>query len=119
MWLARIVESRDPDEFVSLIRPDGCELLVTERGAFKARGTFMDIGRLYAQRRYERLSRIVDVDMPRSGIIFLTEPGPSLYWDGAEIRDTRTWRFSAPETRIVRDCQVRRAGVVYHFPVMT
>jgi AraC-like DNA-binding protein len=86
MWLARTVESSDPDEFVSQIRPDGCELLVTERGAFEARGTFMDIGRVYAQRRYERLSRIVDVDMPRSGIIFLTEPGPSLFWDGAEIK---------------------------------
>jgi AraC-like DNA-binding protein len=95
MWLARIVESCDPDEFVNLIRPDGCELLVTERGAFKARGTFMDIGRLYAQRRCERLSRIVDVDMPQSGIVFLTEPGPSLYWDGAEIAYEHVALFSA------------------------
>jgi AraC-like DNA-binding protein len=95
MWLARTVESSDPDEFVSQIRPDGCELLVTERGAFEARGTFMDIGRVYAQQRYERLSRIVDVDMPRSGIIFLTEPGPSLFWDGAEIKYENVALFGA------------------------
>lgn len=95
MWLAKIVESCDPDEFVSLIRPAGCELLVTERGAFRARGTLMDIGRLYLQRRSERLTRIVDVDMPRSGIIFLTEPGPSLFWDGAEIRHENVALFNA------------------------
>jgi AraC-like DNA-binding protein len=95
MWLTKIVESCDPDEFVSLIRPDGCELLVTERGAFEARGIFMDIGRLYGQRRCERLCRIVDVDMPRSGIVFLTEPGPSLYWDGAEIGYEHVALFSA------------------------
>ena len=95
MWLTRIVESCDPDEFVSLIRPDGCELLVTERGAFKARRTIMDIGRLYVQWGCEHLSRLVDVDMPRSGIVFLTEPGPSLYWDGAEIGYEQVAFFSA------------------------
>jgi AraC-like DNA-binding protein len=95
MWLTKIVESSDPDEFVGLIRPAGCELLVTERGAFEARGTFMDIGRLFAQRRCERLSRIIDVDMRHSGIVFLTEPGPSLYWDGAKIGYENVALFSA------------------------
>jgi AraC-like DNA-binding protein len=95
MWLARTVESCDPDEFVSLIRPSGCELLVTERGAFKARRTIMDVGRLYVQRGCERLSRIVDISMPRSGIVFLTDPGPSLYWDGAEIAYQHVALFSA------------------------
>jgi AraC-like DNA-binding protein len=95
MWLAKIVESSDPDEFVGLIRPAGCELLVTERGAFEARGVFMDIGKLYAQRRSERLSRIIDVDMRQSGIVFLTEPGPSLYWDGAKVGYENVALFSA------------------------
>ncbi|MDR3529071.1 MAG: helix-turn-helix domain-containing protein [Rhodopila sp.] len=85
MCANRIVESSDPDEFISLIRPRGCELLVTERGQFKARSILIDIGRLFAQRRCEHLARIVHVDMPRPGIIFLTAPGPSMFWDGAEI----------------------------------
>src|SRR5271167_2980981 len=85
MWSSEIIESADPDEFISSIRPHGCEILVTERGSFEARGVMIDIGRLYLQRRRERLARLVEVDLPRSGIIFLTEPGPSMFWNGAEI----------------------------------
>jgi AraC-like DNA-binding protein len=85
MWSSEIVESADPDEFMSSIRPHGCEILVTERGSFDARSVMVDIDRLYLQRRRERLARLVEVDLPRSGIIFLTEPGPSMFWNGAEI----------------------------------
>ncbi len=85
MWSSEIVESADPDEFISSIRPHGCEILVTERGSFEARGIMIDIDRLYLQRRTERLARLVKVETPRSGIIFLTEPGPSMFWNGAEI----------------------------------
>ena len=70
---------------MSSIRPHGCEILVTERGSFDARSVMVDIDRLYLQRRRERLARLVEVDLPRSGIIFLTEPGPSMFWNGAEI----------------------------------
>ncbi len=86
MWSSEVIESADPDEFISFIRPHGCEILVTERGSFEARGLMIDIDRLYLQRRRERLARLVEVDTPRSGIIFLTEPGPSMFWNGAEIR---------------------------------
>ena len=85
MWSSEIIESADPDEFINSIRPHGCEILVTERGSFEARGVMIDIDRLYLQRRRERLARIVEVDVPRAGILFLTEPGPSMFWNGAEI----------------------------------
>jgi AraC-like DNA-binding protein len=85
MWSSEIIESADPDEFISFIRPKGCEILVTERGLFEARGILIDIGGLYLQRRRERLARLVEVDMQRSGIVFLTEPGPPMFWNGAEI----------------------------------
>jgi AraC-like DNA-binding protein len=85
MWSSEIIESADPDEFISSIRPRGCEMLVTERGSFEARGVMIDIDRLFLQRRRERLARLVEVDTPRSGVIFLTEPGPSMFWNGAEI----------------------------------
>jgi AraC-like DNA-binding protein len=86
MWSSRDVTSSDPDEFVTMIRPSGSKLLVTERGRFEARSTLIDLGSLYAQRGWERLARIAHVETARSGILFHTAPGPSMFWDGAEIR---------------------------------
>jgi AraC-like DNA-binding protein len=86
MWSTKIVESSDPDEFVSLIRPADRKLLVTERGQFAARATLIDIGGLQAQRRYERLARVMHIEAARPGIIFLTEPGPEMFLNGAAIR---------------------------------
>ena len=85
MWSHRIVASSDPDEFVTLIRPAGSDILVTECGLFDGRSVLMDIGRLYLQRCREKLARILDVDMPRPGILFLTEPGPSMFLNGVEV----------------------------------
>jgi AraC-like DNA-binding protein len=95
MWSHRIVASSDADEFVTLIRPDGCEILVTERGQFNARSILMDVGRLYLQRRCEDLSRLIQVNMPRPGILFLTEPGPSMFLNGSEIGYDHLALFSA------------------------
>jgi AraC-like DNA-binding protein len=69
-----------------MVRPSGSKLLVTGRGRFEARSTLIDIGSLYAQRGWERLARIARVETARSGILFHTAPGPSMFWDGAEIR---------------------------------
>jgi AraC-like DNA-binding protein len=86
MWSTKVVESNDPDEFVTMVRPSGSKLLVTGRGPFRARSTLIDLGGLYAQRGTERLARVARVEMRRSGLLFHTQPGPSMYWDGAEIR---------------------------------
>src|ERR1700722_14234822 len=102
MWSSRIVGSSDPDEFVTLIRPDGCEILVTERGPFKARGILMEIDRLYLQRRSEHLGRLIQVAMPRPGMLFLTEAGPSMFWDGVEIGYENLALFSSGETYLSR-----------------
>ena len=102
MWSNKAIESDDPDEFVTLVRPSGCKLLVTGRGQFKARGRLLEVGRLYTQQRFERLARVVHVDMPRSGILFLTEPGPSMVWNGAEIRYEQVVLFRSGETYISR-----------------
>jgi AraC-like DNA-binding protein len=106
MWSNKIVESSDPDEFVTLIRPADRKLLVTERGQFAARSTLIDIGRLQAQRRYERLSRVMHVEVSRPGILFLTEPGPKMVLNGATIQhdnialfhsgEAYLWRLSGP-----------------------
>jgi AraC-like DNA-binding protein len=85
VWSHRIVESTDPDEFVTLIRPSGLKMFVTERGTFEGSSILMEIGRLHLQRRTERLARFVEVDLPRPGILFLTQPGPSMFFDGVEL----------------------------------
>jgi AraC-like DNA-binding protein len=85
VWSHRIIKSSDPDEFVNLIRPSGLEMFVTERGLFEGHSVMVKIGCLNAQRRRERLARFVELDLPQSGILFLTQPGPSMFWDGAEI----------------------------------
>jgi AraC-like DNA-binding protein len=102
MWSTKIVESGDPDEFVTLIRPADRRLLVTERGHFAARATLIDIDRLQAQRRYERLSRIMHVEAPRPGIIFLTEPGPEMFLNGAPIRHGDIAVFNSDEAYLWR-----------------
>jgi len=102
MWSKKTVESSDPDEFVTLIRPADRKLLVTERGQFAARGTLIDIGRIQAQRRYERLSRIMHVEVSRPGIIFLTEPGPEMFLNGATIRYGDIALFSSDKAHLWR-----------------
>jgi AraC-like DNA-binding protein len=82
---SRVVESSDADEFATLIRPHGCDLLATGRGSFNGRCIMTDIGRLFLQRGREDLSRLIQVTVPRSGVFFLTEPGPSMFLNGSEI----------------------------------
>jgi AraC-like DNA-binding protein len=82
---SRLIESTDPDEFFALVRPDCRKLTVTERGPFKARARLIEVGRLYAQRRSEFLTRVIHVHNPRPGILFLTEPGAPMFFNGAEL----------------------------------
>ena len=86
MWTTKSVEANDPDVFSSLMRLADHRLLVTERGPFAAHGVLIDIGGLQAQRCSERLSRIMHVEAPRPGVIFLTKPGAEMYLNGASIR---------------------------------
>jgi AraC-like DNA-binding protein len=95
MWSHRIVASSDPDEFVTLIRPTGADILVTERGSFHGRSVLMDIGRLYLQQRREKLARVLHVELPRPGILFLAEPGPSMFLNGVEVGPEHLALFSA------------------------
>jgi AraC-like DNA-binding protein len=102
MWSTKTVESRDPDEFVTLIRKANRKLLVTEKGQFVARSKLIDIGRVQAQRRDERLSRLLQVEVSRPGIIFHTEPGPEMFLNGARIRYGEIALFSSGETYFFR-----------------
>jgi len=102
MWSTKTVESRDPDEFVTLIRRADRKLFVTERGQFAARSNLIDIGRIQAQRRDERLSRLLQVEVSRPGVIFHTEPGPEMFLNGARIRHGEIALFSSGEAYLFR-----------------
>jgi AraC-like DNA-binding protein len=84
MYSSKIVDATDPDLFAASIRPVG-DFSITERGPFKARSVLFNLGRVYAQRAHESLARIKHSVLLRCGVLFLTEPGPSMFMNGAEI----------------------------------
>jgi AraC-like DNA-binding protein len=85
MYSTRTVAATDPDLFVNSGRPIAIEYTVTARGPFQAHSTFFNLERIYAQRTRERLARVKRVQKLQGGVIFLTEPGPSMFVNGAEI----------------------------------
>jgi AraC-like DNA-binding protein len=85
MLYSTLIESTDPDEFFTMVRPHYYIPTVTQKGTFTARAQLYECGRLYAQVREEHLARVVPVHNLRPGVLFLTKPGPPIYCNGAEI----------------------------------
>jgi AraC-like DNA-binding protein len=87
MYSSRIADSSDSDQFATMMGPNDNDYnyKVTERGSLKARSTLFTPGRLVAQQACESLCRISHFECTRVGIVFLTEPGPSFVWNGAEV----------------------------------
>jgi AraC-like DNA-binding protein len=85
MLYSTLIESTDPDEFFTMVRPRYYTPTITEKGAFRARARLFECGRLYAQVREETLARVVPAYNPRPGVLFLTKPGPPIFCNGAEI----------------------------------
>jgi hypothetical protein len=93
MYSSRIADSNDPDQFSTMMRPHDNDYNVTERGLFKARSTLFTLGYLGAQQACESLCRISHFECTRVGIVFLTEPGPSFFWNGAEVGHDQVGAF--------------------------
>jgi AraC-like DNA-binding protein len=102
MYSIRIIDCTDPEQYGASIRPITSNFTVTGRGAFHARSILFDLGRVYAQRGCEGLARIKHADVPRPGVMFLTEPGPSVYLNGAEIGINQIAILGAGESYISR-----------------
>jgi AraC-like DNA-binding protein len=85
----------DPDDYAASIRQGDVELTVTRRDRFEAKLTRIDLHRLWMQRFSESTARICHVAGwgGRSSIVFLSEPGPSFLWDGAQISTTDLFRL--------------------------
>jgi AraC-like DNA-binding protein len=112
VYSSRIVDSTDPDSYVASIRPFATDFTVTERGKFWARSILFDLGSVYAQRGHETLTRVKHSDVPRSGIMFLTEPGPSMFFNGAEIGINQIAVAAAGESYICRLSGATRWGAM-------
>jgi AraC-like DNA-binding protein len=85
MFSTKIVDAADPDLFVASGRPAKTDLTVTERGAFRARSLLVELDHLRFQRTRERLACVKHMEVSRGGILFLTEPGPSMFMNGTEV----------------------------------
>jgi AraC-like DNA-binding protein len=112
MYSIRIIDSNDPDRYAASIRPIASDFTVTGRGAFHARSILFDLGRVYAHRGCERLARIKHADVPRPGVMFLTEPGPSVFFNGAEIGINQIAIAGAGESYISRSSGATRWGAM-------
>jgi AraC-like DNA-binding protein len=103
MYSTRIIDTADPDQFVAYGRPIA-ELTVTERGRFRARVVRIDVNRIWGQRVRETLACLKQIQLYRGAILFMIEPGPSMFLGGAEIGmdqvavitagDSYNWRLS-------------------------
>lgn len=87
MALCVPLSSTDPDEMATVMRPIDGSLVVMERGVFSANATWIDLNRLWMQHVEETLPRIWHVGLPsdRAVIWFLTRPGPTVAFQGADV----------------------------------
>jgi AraC-like DNA-binding protein len=103
MYSTRIIDSADPDQFVAFGRPTA-DLTITERGRFRARIVRIDVEQVWGQRVRERLACLKRIELYWGAILFMIEPGPSMFLGGAEIGmdqvavvsagDSYNWRLS-------------------------
>jgi hypothetical protein len=80
--------STDPDDLAAIIRPVGGDVVVTARGTFRSQAVRLNFNRLWMQDVQEDLPRIWHSAAPstRAAIWFLTQPGPAIVFQGAEVR---------------------------------
>jgi AraC-like DNA-binding protein len=78
----------DPDDYQAGLRQSRIGLIVTCRGAFKARLTWAELDCLFLLRCQEDQSRIAFLSLP-SALVFVafrTDPGPPPLWGGMELQ---------------------------------
>lgn len=95
----------DPDNHGAAVHATtGADLTITGRGQFATTLTRIRLHQLWMQRFYETLPRVADVTVVagRAVVIFRTEPGPALLWDGMEVHQTNIVRLSEGQPSIAQ-----------------
>ena len=104
MASSAVLTFTDPDDYAAMIRNTKAEVTVTGRGQFAAKITKIDLHRLWMQRFSDNLPRIghSSAIRGRTVISFRTQPGPSLFWCGAEMLTTNLVRHGRGESSFQR-----------------
>ena len=102
----------DPDQYTAAMQATSAEVTITGRGHFNAKLIRIQLRDLWMQRYSETLPRIAHAaNVPgRAIIMFRTEPGPGLLWDGMEIQPGSIVRFSEAQSGLQRAVGAARFG---------
>jgi AraC-like DNA-binding protein len=94
----------DPDDYASAIRATKAELTITGRGQFSAKLVRIDLHRLWMQRFFDNLPRIMHAAdaVGRAIISFRTQSGPGLFWGGVEIETADIVRHGRSQSHYQR-----------------
>lgn len=87
MLLSTVRTRTDLDGFTAILRPSNAKVTVTGRGLFTATITRMELHDLWMQRAISGLTWInsARTTLDRHGMLFATEPGPGIVWQGAPL----------------------------------
>ena len=110
----------DPDDYSASIRATTIELTITGCGHFTGKRTRIDLHRLWMQRLYEGMPRVVHSAFVtgRAIVTFRTHTGPGLRWGGAELQPSNIIRHAEGEDAFQRS-PGRLLGVPCHSPSRT
>ena len=87
----------DAEAFHAMLRPADTNMTVTSSGWFEASHTRIDLHRVKMQVAEESLPRVWEGDLnpERHAILFLEEPGPSMFANGAEVGPDETVLYNS------------------------
>src|SRR5215469_12860712 len=77
----------DPDEYAADSRASTIDLMITERGQFNAKRTWIDFHHLWMQQVFENTARTWRASLVagRAVVTFRAQAGQSLHWSGIEL----------------------------------
>src|SRR5215471_18052282 len=104
----------DPDEFQASLREARLDVVLTARGAFRARLTSVTLHQLHLLRSEEELPRIAYVSLGSALVFvgFAERADPPMIWDGVELQPgeiiihSRAERFHQKTTGPCRWCLI-------------
>jgi AraC-like DNA-binding protein len=94
----------DPGEYAAAIRATTIDLTVTGRGCFTGKRTRIDLHRLWMQRLYENMPRVVHSAFVtgRAIVTFRIHTGSDLLWNGAGVQPSNIIRHVEGENAFQR-----------------
>ena len=105
----------DPDDYAASMRRATAVLTVTEHGDFNAKLSRIDLHRLWMQRFFDNLPRIIDIAdavRGRAYIFLRTRPGPTLVQAGVELHVSAILRHGQADQSFQRSSGPASFGTI-------